>query len=182
MPGFFHYLSVYPSVLSSTSFHEKKFEMKTVAIIIIGMLTAAIVDAQDTNEVNIRHLGYHNIDLFNRLDMDVRNYSFQDPHINQRLSDIVSCQHKSNDHGGIGLVMAIIGASIITIAAIGADPEPVNPPSGAGLDIEFDFGPAFAIVGGSLIAGGSVPFLLAGAKNKRKMKAAIRETKLLLMQ
>lgn len=156
--------------------------MKTLTLLTIGLLSASLLEAQGTNEQETRHLVYRNVDFFNSMDMDLKTYSFKYPLINQKLSDIVSYQQKSNSKTRLGLLMAAIGAAIVTIAVIGEDPEPVTPPSGEWFDFEIDFGPAPAIVGGSLIAGGSVPFLLAGGKNKRKMKAAIRETKLLLMQ
>lgn len=156
--------------------------MKTLSLLSIILFSVSLLQAQGTYEVETRHLVYRNIDFFNGLETDLKTYSFRDPYINQRLSDIVRYQHKSNSNTSLGVLMATIGTAIVAIAVISEETEPVTPPSGIWPDIEIDFGPGPAIVGGSLIAGGSVPFFLSGAKNKRKLKAAINETKLLLVQ
>lgn len=181
MPGFF---IIYQYVARDFRFRvlSKEKEMKTLTILTIGLLSASLLAAQETNEVETRHLVYRNIDFFKGLEVDLKSYSFRDPHINQHLSDIVKYQHKSYSNTRLGVLLATIGTAIVAITVISEDPEPVSPPSGEWLDIELDFGPAPAIVSGSLIAGASVPFFLSSGKNKRKMKAAIRETKLLLMQ
>ena len=160
----------------------KEKEMKTFTILTIALLSASLLSAQETHEIETRHLVYRNIDFFKGLEPDLKTYSFRDPHLNKRLSDIVKYQHKSNSNTRLGVLLATIGTAIVAIAVISDDPVPASPSSGDWLNIGFDFGPGPAIVGGSLIAGSSVPFLLSGATNKRKMKTAFNEAKLLLVQ
>ena len=153
--------------------------MKSLTLLLF-VLTTCRITAQDLNETATRSMVYRNSELFTKLEIDVRKYSFQNATIKLGLVEIANCQRKSNDNLGIGLLLAGIGASIVTIAVIGEDPEPILASSSNGWDIEFDFGAAPAIIGGSIIGATSGPFLIAGGKNKRKMKTAIRETKLLM--
>ncbi|MDQ3015938.1 MAG: hypothetical protein M3R25_04340 [Bacteroidota bacterium] len=157
--------------------------MKTLTILLIGILAVSRLSGQDLSELATRNLVNQQIELYNRFGLDVKDYSFKNAEVNIGLKNINRYFQHANAKIGIGIVLAVIGGAIITIASISEERDsPLQPTSVGGINFSFDLSLNPGILGGSLVLGGSVPFIVSGLNHRHKMKEEIVKMKMLLMQ
>lgn len=140
--------------------------MKFILSAAIIVLAFTSLSSQKVQTNNPSQLINSNTPFFDKMGIDFTGYTIDQQEINLKLFEIVRYQNKAESKLAGGLILLGLGSVIALGAALGRESFSQGPFIGSGV----------------IISGSSIPLLISSAKNHRKMKKALAETNVLLIQ